>query len=374
MVRGWCPDAWRPMMAGDGLLVRVKPHLGRLSHDAVVELSAQAAEQGSGLIDVTRRANLQIRGVSEAGWPRLLDRLLSAGLVDVDAEREHARNLLIAPEWRDGDDSHRIACELLDRIDELPDLPGKVGFVIDAGPVPVLSREGGDFRIERADDGGIMLRADGRCAGTLVERDREVDALIELARWYVASGGAAAGRMARHVEPLPAWAAGDVLPASPGNPCEPGRWEGGIAYGLAFGRVDTRTLMRAVEGQDGVRLTPWRVLLVEGEGAAIDDPHLSTDPAMPILRVDACPGQPACPQASVETRALATRLAPFVAGRLHVSGCAKGCARSASADVVLTGRAGRYDLSLDACAGAQPLRAGLTAADLLAHFGAADAP
>jgi len=26
-VRGWCPTAWRPMMVGDGLLVRVRPPL-----------------------------------------------------------------------------------------------------------------------------------------------------------------------------------------------------------------------------------------------------------------------------------------------------------------------------------------------------------
>ena len=32
MIRGWCPTAWRPMAAGDGLLVRVRPKLGRLTN------------------------------------------------------------------------------------------------------------------------------------------------------------------------------------------------------------------------------------------------------------------------------------------------------------------------------------------------------
>ena len=31
-----------------------------------------------------------------------------------------------------------------------------------------------------------------------------------------------------------------------------------------------------------------------------------------------------------------------IPGSIHVSGCAKGCARSASADLVLVGCAGRY--------------------------------
>ncbi|GAA3250900.1 hypothetical protein GCM10020258_06190 [Sphingomonas yabuuchiae] len=60
----------------------------------------------------------------------------------------------------------------------------------------------------------------------------------------------------------------------------------------------------------------------------------------PILHVDACVGAPACPQASVETRGLAVRLAPLIDGHLHVSGCAKGCARARAADWVLTGREG----------------------------------
>ena len=32
--KGWCPGAWRPMASGDGLLVRVRPRLGRLTASA----------------------------------------------------------------------------------------------------------------------------------------------------------------------------------------------------------------------------------------------------------------------------------------------------------------------------------------------------
>jgi len=119
-----------------------------------------------------------------------------------------------------------------------------------------------------------------------------------------------------------------------------------------------------------VRITPWRVLLVEG-APAVCAGGLIDNPADPLLHVDACPGAPCCPQASVETRDLARRLAPHVAGRLHVSGCAKGCARQRAADVTLTGRDGLFDLSLNAPAGALPVRSALSPAELLAHFGAA---
>ncbi|MCI4592080.1 cobalamin biosynthesis protein CobG [Sphingobium sp. BYY-5] len=363
------------MMAGDGLLMRVKPRLGRLTQAEVAGLCAAAIAHGNGQIDVTRRANLQIRGVSEATWPKLLECLLDLDLVDSDADREGVRNILIAPDWQDDDASHRIGCELLERLDELPELPelpDKVGFVIDTGPAPVLTGKPGDFRLERTVDGAIMLRADGRTNGVVVERHREVDALIALAHWFAASGGAQAGRMARHDKPLPIWAAGTDKPAPSLPPLVPGRWDRGAAYGVAFGRLNADTFARMMDGQggQGVRITPWRILLVEGEGAPADYPGLSSDPAERLLRIDACPGSPDCPQASVETRNLARRLAPHVTGRLHVSGCAKGCATSSPADVVLTGRDGRYGLSFDARAGTEPVKAGLSAADVLAHFGA----
>ena len=61
------------------------------------------------------------------------------------------------------------------------------------------------------------------------------------------------------------------------------------------------------------------------------------------MRIEACPGAPACPAATVDTRADARRLAAMgFAGTIHVSGCAKGCARSAPADLVLVGHDGRY--------------------------------
>ncbi|MEJ7928118.1 precorrin-3B synthase [Sphingobium sp. AN641] len=372
VVKGWCPDAWRPMQAGDGLLVRVKPPLGRLSRAQVAGLCQAAETHGNGLIDMTRRANIQLRGVRESDWRALLDRLLALDLLASDPASEKRRNILVAPDWRAGDDNHRIACELLDRLDELPDLPGKVGFIIDAGQTCALRGEGGDFRIERGQNGGLILRADGRPGGVAVTAGGEVDALIALACWFHASGGAGAGRMARHVIALPAWADGDRAPAPPGSRIAPGAQDLGMAYGLPFGQVAARTLAEAIESLPitAMRITPWRVLLFEGAPAAHRHGLIDT-PADPLLRADACPGAPYCPQASVETRKLARRLAPHVEGRLHVSGCAKGCASPRPADVTLTGRDGLYDLCLHAPAGGPPVRSALDAAQILAHFGAA---
>ena len=365
MVRGWCPTAWQPMAAGDGLLVRVRPSLGRLTREQMLGLCAAASRYGNGQIDVTNRANLQIRGVAEGGWEPLAAALVALGLVDPDPMREARRAVLVAPDWTTGDDTHRIATELERRLGELPDLPGKVGFAIDAGPAPVLSTSSADFRIERGIAGRLILRAEGRDTGVALPHGGEVDAIIALAEWFVATGGREAGRMVRHYAALPGWADGTDRPAPPAAPFVPGGHPLGSAQALAFGRIDAERFAAKLRGSDAraVRTTPWRILLVEGVDA-IGDTDARID-------VDACVGSPACPQGSVETRALATRLAPVVTGRLHVSGCAKGCARAAPADVVLTGRDGRYDLAFDARAGAMPLRAGFDASQILAYFGAA---
>ncbi|AHM04504.1 Cobalamin biosynthesis protein CobG [Roseibacterium elongatum DSM 19469] len=95
--------------------------------------------------------------------------------------------------------------------------------------------------------------------------------------------------------------------------------------------------------------------------AVVAHKTLVTDPADPRLRIGTCTGAPGCPQASVETRAMAQALAPHLpAGRrLHVSGCAKGCARPAATDLTLVGRAGCFDLVTNGAPWDDPVRRGI---------------
>ncbi len=367
IVRGWCPTAWAPMAAGDGLLLRVRPPFGRMTIVQWRVLGEVAQEHGNGAIDLTSRAGLQLRGLAPDTCDAARDALIAHGLVDPDPVRD-ARSLLLAPDWQPGDDTHRIAAALYDRLDELPPLPGKVGIAIDAGAVRTLADSPADFRIERSRDGGLMIRADGQATGAAVSPGAEANALIALARWFVASDGIAAGRMARHAAPLPGWATGTLAPAARAAPPPIGAHPLGTAIGLPFGRIDASAALALADlpGLAGVRLTPWRRLILEGvapgaAGLPRPDPRL--------LAIDACVGAPACPQASVATRSLAIRLAPFVNDRLHVSGCAKGCARARAADIVLTGRDGRFDLARHARAGDPPVMTGLSPDQLSALFG-----
>lgn len=367
-IKGWCPGAHRPMLSGDGYVVRVRPRLAQLSADQALGLCDAAMRHGAGLIDVTNRANLQVRGVAGDAVMALLGDLGALGLLDPDEATETRRNIVPAPDWVPGDDTERLAMELAARLGELPVLPPKMGFAIDAGPAPVLAGVPGDFRIERGVSGGLILRAEGRDKGTPLPDMREVSALIRLAHWFVDSGGDQAGRMARHPAPLPEWAAETEAPARARAPLKPGAHPMGALHGLAFGEARAADLAAAITatGATAVRVTPWRGLLLLGATPG-PQPGLEWDADTPVLRADACPGAPFCPQASVATRALARALAPRVAGSLHVSGCAKMCARPSPADVTLVGDGGTFTLTRP---DAPPLT-GLAPAQVLAQFGAA---
>jgi precorrin-3B synthase len=124
---------------------------------------------------------------------------------------------------------------------------------------------------------------------------------------------------------------------------------GGITGVAApFGRLEAAQLRELVRiaiaaGASELRLSPWRALYIDAIVEVPKDLGLIVDEDDPLLRVDACPGAPACRSATVDTRTMARRLAVSgFAGTIHVSGCAKGCARSVAANLTLVGEGGRY--------------------------------
>jgi sulfite reductase beta subunit-like hemoprotein len=85
------------MPTGDGLLVRVHPPLGRLTSAQARAVAAGARRFGNGHVDVTARANLQIRGVTEATRCGLSEALAAVGLGDVRHDGGPQRLTLTTP-------------------------------------------------------------------------------------------------------------------------------------------------------------------------------------------------------------------------------------------------------------------------------------
>ncbi len=369
VVQGWCPGALRPMLSGDGLVVRVRLHGGRLPVAVAERLVFLSERFGNGLIDLSARGNLQLRGVTEAGHGALVAELDALGLIDESPQAEAMRNVLVTPFWKAGDGAQEIAAELVARLGEFPALPGKFGYAVDTGMVPVLRDAAADIRIEWAPD-GVMVRADGMASGAVVGQGEVVDAVLELARWFVDAGGVSGGRgrmaalVARGAVP-PARFGAVPMRVVPRFVPKIARYSAGALVAVPFGQMEAGTL-DGLAGFGDLRLTPWRMVLVESGWPDVPGVILYDDD--PLLRVVACTGAPRCLQGLADVRGLARGLAAAVplGKRLHVSGCAKGCAHPGVADVTLVATAAGFDLIRGGTA-ADAAVAALTADELLAR-------
>jgi precorrin-3B synthase len=162
-----------------------------------------------------------------------------------------------------------------------------------------------------------------------------------------------------------------------------------VGAAAAFGEIAAARFLALIErartlGASGLRLTPWRAFLIAGldrEAASsmagsIAELGFIARADEPRLRIAACPGAPACMHGHRPVREDAARWAPLLPQGegvvLHLSGCAKGCARAAPTAVTLTATEAGYDLILAGKAGDPPARRGLSNArieELLAADG-----
>lgn len=401
--RGWCPSLFDPMPSGDGLLVRVKPPRGMLSARAAAALAEAASQYGNGTIELTRRGNLQIRGLSPESVAPFAAEMIGCGLASADAEFERRRTVMVSPLIGDDPslaDIGAIAGEIERALigeRRFGDLPEKFGILVDGGGVLPMGGVPADISV-RAEDKGFTVTFDGDSLAARCGPNEGASAVIALAQAFLdlsAPFSVAPPRMRRLVQVMGAdalFGAAGLRPTAriPDPPAQNpvgflryrGADCGACGVGVPFGHLISDTLSTLAElaarfGDNMLRLTPWRAVMIGGV-AESDTPQLLAsaanaglivDPADPRRAVIACPGRPSCSSASVPTRADAAFLASCGAvpgGIVHVSGCSKGCAHSGAADITLVGDKGRYGLVRNGAAGDAPRVTGLTMAEAVA--------
>jgi precorrin-3B synthase len=410
-VKGWCPGALRPMKSGDGLIVRIRPRSAAFSPEQLTALADAARRFGNGHIDLTRRANLQIRGVSEASLPSLHDVIARLGLLDDNPDGEAVRNVMINPlagidstEVLDVRNVGREIARLLASKKTLWALPGKFGFVVDGGGTLTLAGQHADVRLTAIGSGpdvavaiGLETRRGVDWVGSIAPTAAAAVA-IEIGLAFI---GVASREGRRRMRDLSGNGLASIRSAiasrlealreNPSNPDAPPVRRIGLvrlgvdrfAVGIAapFGRIEADQLRNladavAAHGIREIRLSPWRTLYAavpdREAGRSILDAARSdgliVDPGDPLLQVEACPGTPGCRSTSLDTRRdgrMLARLLPRFGftGTLHVSGCSKGCAKSGPADLVLIGADGAYGIVHDGTAQDRPGRS-LSVSDL----------
>ena len=92
-----CPSLFYPTAAQDGQLVRLRIPGGLLSHPQCRVLASVSDRLGVGAIDITNRANVQIRGLTGALSESLLAQLQAVGLAANRSEVDHLRNIMASP-------------------------------------------------------------------------------------------------------------------------------------------------------------------------------------------------------------------------------------------------------------------------------------
>jgi precorrin-3B synthase len=396
--KGWCPGALRPMMARDGLIVRLRLSGGIVTASVAHALADLAARHGNGIFDLSARGNLQMRGITAASLPAVQDGLRRLGLLDADPAAEAVRNVIASPlaGLHGGPDVRPLGIALETRLagdKALHALPGKFGFLIDDGTLPSLAAIAADVRFDWIAEAALFSIGLGGTRSTALRVGaRRAEDVVEAAA--LAARGAIdlfatveARRMRDLVEILGpvdvATRCGDARPNPVPAPIEPTMAAGIVGWhtfdgittlGLAvpFGRLDAAMLRGAADlaasaGRDEIRLTPWRTILVPLHASAVVARKSEaiggfiTDPHDPRLAVAACVGIAGCERGTTRTHDDATALADLAARLgeagtpLHVSGCEKGCAKPSRTRVTLVGRDGRYDLVRDGRAGDRPL-------------------
>ncbi|MET9246025.1 precorrin-3B synthase [Nonomuraea sp. NPDC003709] len=178
-----CPGALQVHEAADGPLARVRLPGGAISPARLRELAACAADLGSDVIELTSRANVQVRGLRSPA--AFAERIAAAGLLPSQAH-ERVRNIVASPlGGRTGpgllDPQPLVAA--LDRAlcsrPRLAGLPGRFLFAVDEGSGDMLAL-GADVTFF---DGRLLLA--GVDAGLAVGADAAAELMIAAAEAFL---------------------------------------------------------------------------------------------------------------------------------------------------------------------------------------------
>jgi len=374
--RGTCPGLSAPMPTGDGLLVRLLP-VGTITLENFIELGAAARRHGNGTVEITSRGSVQIRGLSAASAPRFAAAIAALGIAAADGIPVLSNPLAgLAPD--ELIDAGALAAEVrhaLARSALAQRLSAKVSVTIDGGGALGLDHLVADacLRAEVFDAEivvGVSLggSASSFALGAIAPPDvaAAIVRLLEVlsqhgrdarARDVVVKHGTAAFHAA--IADLFVDRSAKHSPRPSRDPIGAHRLrDGSVAYGLglAFGHADAASLQRLAEaaaaaGAAGLRTAPGRALLILGLAPESLPSFVGAAEALgfivrgndPRRQVIACAGAPVCAAAAIAARAMAPQIADAIAPhgdgalKIHISGCAKGCAHPAPAALTVVG-------------------------------------
>lgn len=384
--RGACPGLSAPMATGDGLLARLTPTGSTIGLDAFGGLCRAARAHGNGIIEITSRGSVQIRGLGAESAP-----MFAADVATLRIDGSEGIPVSVNPlsglDPGETFDASILAAALrtgFAAASNRLNLSAKISVVVDGGGALHLDDIAADIRLRAI--GGlngtwlhVMLGGDASTAipiGAVAPEDAVV-CVLRLFEVLTAKGPDARMRdVVQHEGPsVFASAVADLVSDGSGplprpaaepigrHPLRTG--EAAIGLGLPFGHSDSERLLRLIEagrdaGASGLRTAPGRALLLLGFPFATAQDFIANAEMLgfivntndPRRRVVACAGSPICASGQIPARAMAPAVVAAVGEIclkevIHVSGCYKGCAHPAPAPVAIFGRDGVCDVFVD---------------------------
>ncbi len=392
-----CPGLLRIVPALDGGICRIKLAGGVISSAQALAVAQAARTYAQGVIEVTNRANLQIRGIG-ADHDGLIQALMDAGLGPANPDSDDVRNLLLSPTA--GLDPHMLfdarplAARILGSLESHPrfhDLSAKFALSLDAGEGLVMLEHPHDIWLSGLSVDGELWLAFGLAgcpahdrplaavplaAGHALviallelfldrarpEHTRMRHLLAELSPTEVLSQLSTRLNVGLRVDQkVTGWQRPAVAQDGHLGVYLQAR-SGLVAVGGAvpLGRLDdvmlaTVARLAATLGDGSLRLTPWQSLLLPNVPvarapqllAALESAGLVCSAGQPLARIIACTGSSGCGKGLADTKGDALRIAAHlpVGQSVHLTGCSRSCAAAHVAPVTLLAVApGRYDL------------------------------
>jgi ferredoxin-nitrite reductase len=362
----------------EAFMARLRIPGGQLTTFQLRELASVARELTSGYVQITTRANVQIRLIQPKDAPAVLRRIQSVGLHTRGAGADNIRNITANPTA--GIDPHEIIdvlplCHELGQIiindRSLYDLPrkfniafdggGLIGTVEDTNDIGARAIKVGDevfFRI--AIGGATGHKAFARDLGVLVRPTELNKVIVALTRVFIANGNRGDRKKARLKHLLDAWTLEQYLAETEkllgyqlqrGDEGRAVRHEAqgagrhthigvyrqkqpGLNYiGVAMpvGQITTKQMLRVAEiadlyGSGEVRLTVWQNFIIPN----VPDAYVETvkkalrkigfDTSQSMLRggLIACTGNSYCKFAQADTKGHAVALADHLERKIEL--------------------------------------------------------
>lgn len=371
-----CPGLLRIVPALDGGICRIKLPGGVLRSVQARAIAEAARRHTSGVLELTNRSNLQIRGVVPGQESALIDALLAAGLGPRVAAADDVRNLMLSPaaglDPQARMDVRPLASQLLDLLQDTPALHAlspKFALQLDGSEALAMREHPHDLWLTAEDEQHLLLGLAG-CPSDAplarIEATQAVELVRQLLLLFLELATPEQSRMRQLLAQIPA---ADLLQrlqtrlsfplqAAPANwpPAEstarapagvyPQAQQGlcMVAAGAQLGRLHAEQLLALAElserhGDSELRLTPWQGLLLgnvpEAKSSellnALEELGLLSQPGEPLLGLVACTGSAACARGLADSKQHALHLAYLLRAsgarpQVHLSACPRSCA------------------------------------------------